>query len=275
MKQIEAHRSFGGSQEIWEHQSAALACMMRFAIFLPSKAKTEPCPVVYWLSGLTCSSLNFTEKAGAQRYAEELGLILVMPDTSPRGEAVPDDEEYDLGQGAGFYLNATVEPWKDNYRMYDYAVEELPALVAEHFPVNGKRSIMGHSMGGYGALMIALKNPETYSAVSAFSPILRACEVPWGKKAFSAYLGPDEAQWKDWDVTSLIASSAFAGPISIEQGLSDPFLDKQLQTERFENLCKKIGREVAINYRKGYDHSYYFIASFIGGELQAHAQTLK
>ncbi len=274
MEKIESYGSFGGVQEIWGHDSDTLNCSMQFAVYLPPQAQTRPCPVLYWLSGLTCTERNMIEKAGAQRYAAELGMILVCPDTSPRGEAVADDPAYDLGQGAGFYLNATQAPWAAHYRMYDYVVEELPALIAHHFPTNGQQSIFGHSMGGHGALVIALKNPIRYQSVSAFAPIVAPSEVPWGEKAFTAYLGEDRAQWAEWDATALLTKGRFPKSILIDQGLADAFLENQLQPERFEKACKARNYPVQVNRRAGYDHSYYFIASFIGEHMEYHARAL-
>ncbi|MDP8051419.1 S-formylglutathione hydrolase [Pasteurella atlantica] len=278
MQKIESFFSFGGKQQIWQHNSETLNCAMNVAVYLPpqvlNKENPQACPVIYWLSGLTCTERNFIEKSGFQRYAAELGLIIVAPDTSPRGESVFDDESYDLGQGAGFYLNATQSPWDKHYQMYDYIVKELPDLIDKHFPTNGKRSICGHSMGGHGALMIALKNPETYSSVSAFSPIVAPSQVPWGKKALTAYLGENCENWQQWDTCALLEQAKNPLPMLIEQGLSDSFLEKELKPELLENVAKLMKADVTINRRKGYDHSYYFIASFIGEHLAYHHKML-
>ncbi|MDP8033583.1 S-formylglutathione hydrolase [Pasteurella atlantica] len=278
MQKIESFFSFGGKQQIWQHNSETLNCAMNVAVYLPpqvlNKENPQACPVIYWLSGLTCTERNFIEKSGFQRYAAELGLIIVAPDTSPRGESVFDDESYDLGQGAGFYLNATQSPWDKHYQMYDYIVQELPDLINNHFPTNGKQSICGHSMGGHGALMIALKNPETYSSVSAFSPIVAPSQVPWGKKALTAYLGENYENWQQWDTCALLEQAKNPLPMLIDQGLDDSFLEKELKPELLENVAKLMKADVTINRRKGYDHSYYFIASFIGEHLAYHHKML-
>ncbi|MBV7433790.1 S-formylglutathione hydrolase [Cardiobacteriaceae bacterium TAE3-ERU3] len=276
MKQTENWRCFGGEQRIYQHRSDVLDCDMNFAVYLPPQALDgEDCPVLYWLSGLTCTERNFIEKAGAQHYAAEHGIILVAPDTSPRGENVPDDDAYDLGQGAGFYVNATQAPWAAHYRMYDYITEELPALIDQHFPVNGKQSISGHSMGGHGALMIALNNPHTFASVSAFAPIVAPSQVPWGEKAFTAYLGDDRDAWLAYDSNALIANAEERLPLLIEQGEADNFLhDGQLKPEVLEATCREYDHPLTLNRRKGYDHSYYFIASFIGQHIAFHAHAL-
>lgn len=275
MNKIEDKACFGGQQQVWEHEASSVKSTLRFGIFLPPQIKDGPCPVLYWLSGLTCNEQNFITKAGAQRYAAEHGVIIVAPDTSPRGEDVADDEGYDLGKGAGFYINATQAPWAAHYRMYDYIVDELPALIEANFPATQKRAISGHSMGGHGALIIALKNPERYTSVSAFSPIVAPTQVPWGHKAFGAYLGPEQATWAQWDTCALIADAAERLPLLIEQGLADQFLETQLQPERLSAACKEVGHPLTLNMREGYDHSYYFIASFIGDHIAHHAKALK
>ncbi|WP_323030394.1 S-formylglutathione hydrolase, partial [Castellaniella sp.] len=267
MERIERHACFGGSQEVWRHVSAVLGCDMRIGVFLPSAAlRGEACPVLYWLSGLTCTEQNFITKAGAQAYAERHGLILVAPDTSPRGEGVADDPAYDLGQGAGFYLNATRAPWAAHYRMQDYVAEELPALIERHFPASSARSIAGHSMGGHGALVTALRHPGRYRSVSAFSPIVAPSRVPWGQKAFTAYLGEDREAWTRWDAVALIhaASPSEHLPMLVDQGLDDEFLDEQLRPGLLEAACLEAGYLSTVRRHAGYDHSYYFIASFIG-----------
>lgn len=275
MEQKEQYLCFGGSQEVWEHQSSTLSCPMRFAIYLPAQAKEAKLPVIYWLSGLTCTEQNVITKSGFQRYAAEQGVIIVCPDTSPRGDDVADDEAYDLGKGAGFYLNATQDPWAKHYRMYDYIVEELPALIREHFPASDKQSIFGHSMGGHGALTIALKNPEQYTSVSAFSPIVAPTQVPWGHKALAAYLGDDKAAWDEYDTVRLIENGARIPAMLVDQGLADNFYEEQLRTPLLEKACADAGIAADIRYHEGYDHSYYFISSFIGEHIAYHAEKLQ
>ncbi len=276
MTPVSENKCFGGIQGVYEHPSEQLGCSMRFSVYIPEAAETEPRPVVFWLSGLTCTEDNFTVKAGAQRYAAEHGLIVVAPDTSPRGDHVPDDEAYDFGKGAGFYLNATAAPWADNFHMYDYITGELPALIFRNFRGRAdKQGIMGHSMGGHGALTIALKNPGTFSSVSAFAPIVAPTQVPWGQKAFSGYLGDDEEQWKQYDATVLVRSGArIASTILIDQGLADNFLKDQLRPKLFEDACKEAGQNMTLRLHDGYDHSYYFIASFMADHMAHHAREL-
>lgn len=275
MKQIETYRIFNGEQQVWQHFSDGLSCEMKFAIYVPDAAKTQTLPVLYWLSGLTCTEQNFITKSGFQRYADEHNVIVVAPDTSPRGEAVADDAAYDLGQGAGFYVNATQAPWAQHYQMYDYITQELPRLINEHFPTNGKQAIFGHSMGGHGALTIAFKNPEFYQSVSAFSPIVAPSQVAWGQKAFEAYLGEDTNAWQDYDSVSLLEKHRPNLPILIDQGDKDQFLAEQLKPELFCQMADQLGVAYQFNLRAGYDHSYYFIASFIGEHIAFHAQYLK
>ncbi|KGI79113.1 S-formylglutathione hydrolase [Oleiagrimonas soli] len=275
MQRIEQHASFDGSQEVWTHDSATLGCAMKLGVYLPPQAQQGPCPVLYWLSGLTCTEQNFITKAGAQQFAAEHGIVVIAPDTSPRGEDVADDEAYDLGQGAGFYLNATREPWAKHYRMYDYVTRELPALVAEHFPVTDARSIFGHSMGGHGALVIALKNPGTFRSVSAFSPIVAPTRVPWGEKAFSVYLGDDREAWKAWDTCELVAQASEKLPLLIDQGEADPFLAEQLRPQWLEEACARADHPCDVRMRPGHDHSYYFIASYMSEHFAHHAAALK
>ena len=247
---------------------------MQFAVFLPPQAEQRPCPVLYWLSGLTCTEQNFITKAGAQRYAAEHGVIVVAPDTSPRGDDVADAEGYDLGKGAGFYVNASEAPWSRHYRMQDYVARELPALVEAHFPAGGARAISGHSMGGHGALITALRNPGRYLSVSAFSPIVAPTQVPWGQKALAAYLGEDRETWKAWDACELVATASERLPLLIDQGGGDEFLDAQLQPERLRAACEAAGHPLDLRIRPGYDHSYYFIASFIGDHFIFHMRQL-
>ncbi|EOV8146013.1 S-formylglutathione hydrolase [Cronobacter dublinensis] len=276
MELLEEHRCFGGLQQRWRHDARVLNCPMTFSIFLPPDAQIPP-PVVWWLSGLTCTDENFTTKAGAQRVAAELGLALVMPDTSPRGEDVADDAGYDLGKGAGFYLNATETPWAAHYRMFDYLSNELPQVLAENFTLAPEAAISGHSMGGHGALIMALKNPGRFRSVSAFAPIVNPAGVPWGKKAFAAYLGDDESQWRAWDSCALMenADPAHAIPTLIDQGDGDPFFGEQLQPERLDEAAREAGWPLTLRMQPGYDHSYYFIATFIEEHLRFHAQHLR
>ncbi|SEM36876.1 S-formylglutathione hydrolase [Pseudoxanthomonas sp. GM95] len=270
MERIEHRAVSGGWQDVYRHHSDVLACDMTFAIYLPPQAETQKLPVLYWLSGLTCTEQNFITKAGAQRYAAEHGVIIVAPDTSPRGDDVADADGYDLGKGAGFYVNATQQPWAAHYRMYDYIVDELPALIEANFPVTDARAISGHSMGGHGALVIALKNPQRYRSVSAFSPIVAPSQVPWGEKAFTAYLGDDRAAWAAYDATDLVKTSTPALPLLIDQGEGDEFLANQLKPQLFEAAAAQAGYPITLRMQPGYDHSYYFMASFIGEHI-AHA----
>ncbi|EFB5475440.1 S-formylglutathione hydrolase [Escherichia coli] len=276
MEMLEEHRCFEGWQQRWRHDSSTLNCPMTFSIFLPPPRDHTPPPVLYWLSGLTCNDENFTTKAGAQRVAAELGIVLVMPDTSPRGEKVANDDGYDLGQGAGFYLNATQPPWATHSRMYDYLRDELPALVQSQFNVSDRCAISGHSMGGHGALIMALKNPGKYTSVSAFAPIVNPCSVPWGIKAFSSYLGEDKNAWLEWDSCALMyASNAQdAIPTLIDQGDNDQFLADQLQPAVLAEAARQKAWPMTLRIQPGYDHSYYFIASFIEDHLRFHAQYL-
>ncbi|MBY4599098.1 S-formylglutathione hydrolase [Ottowia caeni] len=275
MKRIEHHASFGGSQEVWQHASKSTGTEMKVAVYLPPAALAgQKCPVLYWLSGLTCTEQNFITKAGAQQYAAVHGLILVAPDTSPRGEGVANDEAYDLGQGAGFYLNATQAPWSRHFRMEDYVVEELPSLIEQHFPASSMRGIFGHSMGGHGALTLALRHPGRFQSVSAFSPIVAPSRVPWGRKAFAAYLGEDTAAWKAHDAVELISSSQVRVPLLVDQGDADEFLAEQLRPELLREACEKTGHALTLNMRPGYDHSYYFIASFMEQHVAHHARAL-
>ena len=273
---IERRACFGGWQDVYRHPSAALGCSMNVAVYLPPQAEKEKLPVLYWLSGLTCTEQNFITKAGAQRYAAEHGVIIVAPDTSPRGDGIPDDEAYDLGKGAGFYLNATREPWAEHFRMYDYIVSELPALVETAFPATDARAVSGHSMGGHGALTIALKNPGRYRSVSAFSPIVAPSQAPWGEKAFTAYLGSDRTEWKEHDAVALV-STALKGrlPLLVDQGDADEFLENQLKPQLLEAACAQAKHPLTLRMQPGYDHSYYFVASFIGEHIRYHAEALR
>ncbi|MEG5568693.1 S-formylglutathione hydrolase [Enterobacter bugandensis] len=273
MELLEEHRCFEGRQQRWRHDSTTLNCAMTFSIFLPP---TENPPVLFWLSGLTCNDENFTTKAGAQRIAAELGIALVMPDTSPRGDDVADDAGYDLGKGAGFYLNATEQPWASHYRMYDYIRDELPALIKAEFTVRDRCAISGHSMGGHGALIMALKNPGKYTSVSAFAPIVNPTQVPWGQKAFTHYLGDDSQKWQEWDSCALMLASRTedAIPMLIDQGDADQFLAGQLQPAVLAEAARQKDWPLTLRIQAGYDHSYYFMASFIEDHLRFHAEHL-
>lgn len=267
---------FGGEVQFYRHGSTACRCDMTFSVFMPPQALQGSVPVLYYLSGLTCTADNFTTKAGAQRYAAQHGLMLVAPDTSPRGEEVPDDaDSWDFGKGAGFYVDATETPWAQNYGMYSYVTEELPQLIGEHFAADTSRQgIMGHSMGGHGALVCALRNPERYRSVSALAPIVAPMQCPWGKKAFSNYLGGDRETWKAYDACELVQSANFGGHILIDQGDADSFLTEQLKPSLFEAACKEANQLLTLRLQPGYDHSYYFIASFIEDHIQHHAMAL-
>jgi S-formylglutathione hydrolase len=282
LRLLSSHRLFDGAQKRYRHRSQTLNCEMNFSIYLPPEPNNnEKIPVIYWLSGLTCTDENFTIKAGAQRIAAELGMVLVMPDTSPRGEGVAEapDAAYDLGRGAGFYVNATQVPWSYHYRMYDYITDELPALIENYFHVSDRRSICGHSMGGHGALVIALRNPQRYRSVSAFAPIANPAASPWGKKAFSHYLGDDQKEWRNYDATLLIegipSRASEWPPMMIDQGGADEFLQEQLKTDRLISACKAANYPAQITMREGYDHSYFFISTFIENHLRFHANALK
>ncbi|ABS64061.1 S-formylglutathione hydrolase [Parvibaculum lavamentivorans DS-1] len=273
---LESHRCFGGTVSICRHQSAATGTPMRFSIFVPEGK--GPFPTVTFLAGLTCTEENFTVKAGAYGKAAELGLAIIAPDTSPRGSGVADDPAYDLGQGAGFYIDATEKPWAPHFAMESYIARDLPAAVRDNFPVDGKRqSITGHSMGGHGALTLALKYPDHYHSVSAFAPIVSPTRCPWGEKAFTAYLGADRSSWAAHDASALMMSGSAVGhfdDILIDQGLDDSFLEKELKPELFEDACATHRQKLTLRRHAGYDHSYYFIQSFIGEHLEFHARHL-
>jgi S-formylglutathione hydrolase len=277
LETLSLHRCFGGTQGVYRHASAETKTPMRFSVFTPPEAERATVPVLWWLSGLTCTEENFTVKAGAQRVAAELGLIIVAPDTSPRGEGVPGDHEgaYDFGLGAGFYVDATELPWAKHYRMYSYVARELPRLIATSFPADTLRQgIFGHSMGGHGALILALKNPGRFRSVSAFAPIASPMHCPWGKKGFSGYLGKDQARWRAYDSCALIEDGARVPEILVDQGEADPFLSTQLLPERLEDACKRTGIALTLRRQPGYDHSYFFIATFIEDHLRWHAARL-
>jgi S-formylglutathione hydrolase len=274
MERVEQHASFGGRQEVWKHASGVLGCEMKFGLYLPEAAlRGRRCPVLYWLSGLTCTEQNFITKANAQAHAARHGFIVVAPDTSPRGAGVADDPAYDLGQGAGFYLNATEAPWSAHYRMQDYVAEELPALIEQHFPATDARGIFGHSMGGHGALVTALRHPGRYRSVSAFAPIVAPSQVPWGQKALTSYLGSDPEAWKAWDAVALLATARERLPILVDQGEADEFLP-QLRPELLQAACDAAGHPLTLRRHAGYDHSYYFVATFLADHFAHHAAGL-
>lgn len=276
IENLTVNKSFGGWHKQYRHQSTVLNCNMRFAIYLPPQASNgKKVPVLYWLSGLTCSDENFMQKAGAFRMAAKLGIAIVAPDTSPRGENVADDESYDLGQGAGFYVNATQAPWNRHFQMYDYVVKELPELIEATFPVSQQRSIAGHSMGGHGALTIAMLNPERYCSMSAFSPINNPMKCPWGEKAFTAYLGKDKEIWRKHDASELMRKASQFVPAKVDQGTSDDFIAEQLKPDVLEAAARVSNYLLELNLHEGYDHSYYFIASFIEDHLRFHANHLQ
>lgn len=267
---------FGGSVGFYRHDSRACGLPMRLAVFRPPQAARGPVPVLYYLAGLTCTEETFLAKAGAQRLAAELGLMLVAPDTSPRGAGAPgEDADWDFGTGAGFYLDATRDPWSKHYRMYSYVTDELPALVAANFPARPDRQgIFGHSMGGHGALVCGLRNPDQYRSISAFAPIGAPSQCPWGEKAFGGYLGPDREAWRAYDASELVKASPHPGTILVDQGTSDKFLASQLKPELFEAACREAGQRLTLRRHEGYDHSYYFIATFVDDHLRHHAAAL-
>ena len=277
LEQIGANQSFGGQQLRYKHQSTTLNCEMTFSVYLPPQANKGPVPVLYWLSGLTCTDENFVQKAGAQQYAAEHGIAIVCPDTSPRGEGVADDPEgaYDMGLGAGFYVNATQQPWAEHYQMYSYVVDELSAIINTEFPIDGQRaSISGHSMGGHGALIIALKNPGRFKSVSAFAPICSPLNCPWGNKTLSNYLGENLEDWKQYDTVGLVKQSTVQLPVLVEQGEGDNFLAEQLKTELLIRASEEAEFPMQIRLQSEYDHSYFFIATFIGEHIAFHARAL-
>jgi S-formylglutathione hydrolase len=278
MKQIESIKEFGGYLNRYQHQSDSCSCEMTFSVYLPPQANNNKVPALYWLSGLTCTDDNARTKAGMQRYAAEHGIALIFPDTSPRGDDVADEtDRYDLGKGAGFYVNATQPPWNKHYQMYDYVTQELPELIEANLPVMPDvRSISGHSMGGHGALICALKNPQRYHSVSAFSPICHPTECGWGKGCFEAYLGDDKESWQTYDATELVNAGAKVKDILIDQGNADEFYDEgQLLPEDLQAACRSTGQALTLRMQDGYDHSYHFIASFIGEHIAYHAAALK
>jgi S-formylglutathione hydrolase len=268
---------FDGTIAYYSHQSQTCNAEMKFAVYLPPQAKFAKVPILYFLSGLTCTEENFITKAGALQYAAEYGLILVAPDTSPRNTGIPDeDKDWDFGTGAGFYVDATQDPWRSHYQMYSYVTEELPALIAAHFPVRSDRQgIFGHSMGGHGALVCALRNPQKYRSVSAFAPIAAPMQCAWGQKAFTGYLGDHPDLWRNYDASELVLTANYHSPILIDQGLSDRFFPDQLLPDVFEQACLKANQPLILRRQAGYDHSYYFISTFIADHMQHHAQALQ
>jgi S-formylglutathione hydrolase len=275
LQQVSAVKMFDGMQYVYQHESESVNGKMNVAVYMPPQAESTAVPALLWLSGLTCTEQNFITKAGAQRAAADLGMAIIAPDTSPRGEGVANDEAYDLGQGAGFYLNATQEPWANHFQMYDYVVNELPELIEAELAVDGRWGISGHSMGGHGALTVYLKNQQRFSSCSAFSPIVAPAQVPWGQKAFGTYLGDDESTWQQYDATALVlAGQTSDSEILIDQGKADDFLADQLKTELFADACFRAGQKVNIRMQAGYDHSYYFISSFIDEHMAFHYQNL-
>lgn len=273
---VAEHRCFGGSVGFYSHHSATCNGAMRFAVYQPVQATAKPVPVLYFLSGLTCTEENFMVKAGAQRFAAEYGLMLVVPDTSPRNTGIKgEDNDWDFGTGASFYVDATVDPWRSHYQMYSYIVHELPDLIAEHFPVQPERQgIFGHSMGGHGALVCALRNPKHYRSVSAFAPITAPMRCPWGQKAFTNYLGSEQENWYAYDASELVLQAGYNRCILIDQGTADPFVAEQLLPEVFEQACAKVGQPLVLRLHEGYNHSYYFITTFIEDHIRHHATAL-
>ena len=273
---VSENRCFGGTVGFYSHRSETCNGEMRFAVYQPPRATSEPVPVLYFLSGLASTEENFMVKAGAQRFAAEYGLMLVAPDTSPRDAGIEgEDDDWDFGTGAGFYVDATVEPWRSHYQMYSYVVHELPALIAEHFPVQTERQgIFGHSMGGHGALVCALRNRDRYKSVSAFAPIAAPMRCQWGQKAFTHYLGSDKESWRAYDASELVREARYSGSILIDQGTADPFLAEQLLPEVFEQACATVGQPLTLRFHEGYNHGYYFITTFIEDHIRHHAAAL-
>jgi S-formylglutathione hydrolase len=276
MQTISVNRSHGGAQGVYRHASLATGTDMTFSVFVPAHREGQKLPIVTYLSGLTCTHANVTEKGEFRAACAELGLIFVAPDTSPRGDDVPDDEGYDFGKGAGFYVDATEEPWARNYRMWTYVIEELPAIVVGEFPVDGYRQgITGHSMGGHGALTLALRNPDLFRSVSAFAPIVAPSQVPWGQKALGGYLGEDRASWRGHDAVALIEDGARLPELLVDVGDSDTFIEKELRPELLERACGEAGIPLTLRIQPGYDHSYYFISTFMADHLRWHAERLR
>lgn len=276
MEQVSTNRSHGGTQGVYTHHSAATGTPMTFSVFVPDHEPGQRLPVLWYLSGLTCTHANVTEKGEYRAACAKAGVIFIAPDTSPRGDDVPDDAAYDFGKGAGFYVDATQEPWSAQFRMRSYIEQELPALVAQHFPVDmDRQGITGHSMGGHGALTIGLRNPDRFRSVSAFSPIVSPLNCPWGDKALTGYLGPDKAAWRQYDACALIEDGARLPALLVDQGEADNFLHEQLKTGFLVMACRKAGIPATIRMHPGYDHSYYFISSFMADHVAWHAERLK
>ncbi|AXB79220.1 S-formylglutathione hydrolase [Novosphingobium sp. P6W] len=276
METVSTNRSHGGTQGVYRHQSAETGTQMTFSVFVPDHAPGAKLPVVWYLSGLTCTHANVTEKGEFRAACAQHGVILVAPDTSPRGDDVPDDEAYDFGKGAGFYVDATQQPWAANFRMRAYVEKELPALVEAQFPVDtGRQGITGHSMGGHGALTIALRNPGVFRSVSAFSPIVSPLNCPWGDKALTGYIGADRTAWREYDACALIDDGAHLPDLLVDQGTADGFLEGQLKTQLLADACEKAGQRATIRMQEGYDHSYYFISTFMPEHIAWHAERLK
>ncbi|MDP0589569.1 MAG: S-formylglutathione hydrolase [Candidatus Endonucleobacter bathymodioli] len=276
LEEVSKHKVFNGWNQKFSHYSNKLNCKMTFSIYLPTQAShKKKIPALYWLSGLTCTDDNFMQKAGAQCMASELGIAIISPDTSPRGHDVADDNGYDLGQGAGFYVNATQQPWKKHYQMYDYIVDELPEIIESNFPISDKKSISGHSMGGHGALTIAMRNPNSYMSASAFSPICNPINCTWGKRAFNAYFGDDKTLWEQHDASVLMRKAIQFLPIKVDQGKDDSFMVEQLKPETLVVSAKKNNYPIELAFHEGFDHSYYFISSFIDKHILFHTQHLQ
>ena len=275
METVSENKAFGGIQGVYSHPSEATGTGMTFSVFVPPQAEAAPCPVLWYLSGLTCTHANVTEKGEYRAACAQHGIIFVAPDTSPRGEGVADDEAYDMGQGAGFYVDATQEPWAPHFKMRSYIEDELPALIAENFPADmARQGITGHSMGGHGALTIGLRNPDKFRSISAFAPIVSPLNCPWGEKALSGYLGNDRAKWRAYDACALIEDGARADALLVDQGTGDQFLEEQLKPELLSEACRNAGIPLTLNLREGYDHSYYFISSFMADHIAWHAERL-
>lgn len=275
LTEVSSWKSFGGNLSVYDHDSALLGCKMRFAVYTPPQAKDGPVPVLWYLSGLTCTWANMMEKSGVQAHAAKHGLMIIAPDTSPRGDHVPDDDAYDLGQGAGFYLTATEAPWAEHFKMDQYILDELPGIISANFPADmDRQGIFGHSMGGHGAITLHLKHKDRYKSCSAFSPITSPARVPWGQKAFTAYLGPVSIAWEQYDATELVKERQSRALILVDTGTADTFLETQLKPEIFIKACEKDGQRLDYRMREGYGHDYYFIATFMGDHIAHHASVL-
>ncbi len=276
LETVEEHRCHGGVQGVYRHNSSATGTPMTFSVFVPEHEDAAKLPVLWFLAGLTCTHANVTEKGEYRAACAEHGVIFVAPDTSPRGEGVPDHEGYDFGQGAGFYVDATQDPWADHFQMSSYVEQELPALLADHFPVDmDRQGITGHSMGGHGALTVGLRNPARFRSISAFSPIVSPLACPWGEKALTGYLGSDRAAWREYDACALIEDGARVDALLVDQGLADDFLESQLKTDLLAKVCEATGIPANIRMQPGYDHSYYFISTFLADHVAWHAERLR